>query len=61
MSEQDPVSEGLSTADLYDGGWVGEDMVAPLVVSEDGAELMVCGRMVLAYFCLGVNNVVLIG
>ena len=29
-------------------------MVTPLVVSEDGAELMICGGMVLAYFCLGV-------
>lgn len=29
-------------------------MEAPLVVSEDGAELMICGWMVLAYFCLGV-------
>jgi hypothetical protein len=30
-------------------------MVAPLVVSKDGAELMICEWMVLAYFCLGVE------
>lgn len=29
-------------------------MVAPLVVSEDGAELMIYGWIVLGYFCLGV-------
>jgi hypothetical protein len=35
-------------------------VVAPLVVSADGAELMVCG-LVSACFGLGVNKVVLIG
>ena len=29
-------------------------MEAPFVVSEDGAELIICGWMVLAYFCIGV-------
>ena len=36
---------------------MGEGIVGPSVVIEDGAELVVCGWMTQAYFCLGVNRV----
>ena len=36
---------------------MGEGIVGSLVVIEDGAELVVCGWVTLAYICLGVNRV----